>query len=126
MNTRIGQNKGGNIYQGTVNTSVLFELAIDNANEGKKMRAIDIAKESLFFAKKDNEYTAVYIHCFLAALHIELNKLSTARIHLYNAMNRLDKKHYSYTTDLAYINALQNKLNEMDLETPMVKEALAA
>ena len=92
-------------FHGNVNIEKLFELAIDSANKSYKLKAMDIAREALIFAKQSNDYLAVHIHGFLAVLSIDFKKTSHAKIHVYNALNRLDTNHFSYATDKQYLNA---------------------
>jgi len=113
-------------FQGNVNIEKLFELAIETANEGYKLKAMEIAREALIFAKQKNDYIAVYIHGFLAVLCIDFLKTSSARIHIYNAMNRLNTKHFSYVSDHAYLTALLNKLNKIEDNSELLLEPIAA
>jgi hypothetical protein len=127
MKTQIGvQNGSNNIFKAQVNIENLFELAIDTANQGYPLKAMAIAREALIFAKQENKYICIYIHSFLAVLSMDFQKFSNARIHIYNALNRLESKHFSYNTDKQYLSALLNQLESLD-ETPnMVQEAMAA
>ncbi len=113
-------------FLGNVNIENLFEFAIETANKGYKLKAMEIARESLIFAKQSNDYLAVYIHGFLAVLLIDLHKTSTARIHIYNAMNRLDNNHFSVTSDKKYLGALLNKVNLLDSQVGRIAEPIAA
>lgn len=115
-----------NTFKGNVNIEKLFELAIETVNKGYKLKAIEIAREALIFAKQSNDYLALYIHGFLAVLHIDLQKTSTARIHIYNAMNRLNPKHYSAESDKQYLHALLNKINRLESNGSLVAEPIAA
>ena len=100
-----------------INIEQLFEMAIDKANSGNKEKAMSIAREALMAAKQNNDYTAVYIHGFLAVLCMDEKQFTSARIHIYNAQNRLDKRHYSYYTDLEYFEAILSKLNKIDIQS---------
>jgi hypothetical protein len=120
------QNNSIQALHGAINIEKLFELAIETANQSYKLKAMEIAREALIFAKQSNAYLAVYIHGFLAVLNIDFNKTSTARIHLYNAINRLDKTHYSYASDYKYLQALMNKLNKVEDTVSLVAEPIAA
>jgi hypothetical protein len=102
-----------------INIERLFEMAIEKANGGKKQKAAQIAREALVAAKQNNDYIAVYIHGFLAVLCMEDKQFTSARIHIYNAQNRLDKRHYSYHTDLEYFEAILRKLNHLDIQSEM-------
>ena len=113
-------------FLGNVNIENLFELAIETANKGYKLKAMEIAREALIFAKQRKDYLAVYIHGFLAVLNIDLNKTSTARIHIYNAMNRLDNNHFSAASDKKYLGALLNKINLLEQKVSIVSEPIAA
>lgn len=98
--------QSANVFNGQINTEKQFELAIDTANAGYKLKAMEIARETLIFSKQKNEYLAVYIHCFMAALCLEFKQYNNARIHVYNALNRIESKHYSYLTDKEYAETL--------------------
>lgn len=111
---------------GNVNIEKLFELAIENANKGYKLKASEIAREALIYAKQQNDYTAVYIHSFLAVLSLEFKRTSHAKIHIFNALNRLDKKHYSYESDEAYLQALLRKTQKSIEISMSVSEPIAA
>lgn len=100
-----------------INIEQLFEMAIDKANSGNKEKAISIAREALMAAKQNNDYIAVYIHGFLAVLCMDEKQFTSARIHIYNAQNRLDNRHYSYYTDLEYFEAILSKLNKIDIQS---------
>ena len=113
-------------FKGSVNIEKLFELAIETANKSYKLKAMEIAREALIFAKQSNDYLAVYIHGFLAVLNIDLQKTSTARIHIYNAMNRLNDKHYSAVSDKQYLEALLNKINILEGTGSLMTEPIAA
>ena len=113
-------------FKGSVNIEKLFELAIETANKSYKLKAMEIAREALIFAKQSNDYLAVYIHGFLAVLNIDLQKTSTARIHIYNAMNRLNPKHYSAVSDKQYLEALLNKINILEGTGSLMNEPIAA
>jgi len=113
-------------FLGNVHIENLFELAIETANKGYKLKAMEIAREALIFAKQRKDYLAVYIHGFLAVLNIDFNKTSTARIHIYNAMNRLDKNHFSVVSDKKYLGALLNKVNLIEHQVHEVAEPIAA
>lgn len=113
-------------FSGSINVEKLFELAIETANQGYKLKAMEIAREALIFAKQTNDYTMVYIHSFLAVLNTDFNKISSARIHIYNAMNRLNTKHYSYETDNQYLTVLLSKLNKLESPVSKVSEPIAA
>lgn len=115
-----------NTFQGNVNIENLFQLAIESANQGLKLKAMDIAREALIFAKQKNDYIAVYIHSFLAVLSLELNKVSHAKIHVFNALNRLESKHYSFDTDKTYLHALHKKINLLENPVLQVNEPIAA
>lgn len=103
-----------NIFNSKINTEEMFEYAIELANEGNDTRAMEIARESLISAKQNNLYVAIYIHSFMAALSLDKNDLGTARIHIYNAENRLNKNHFSYNTDRTYLRALLALVNKQD------------
>lgn len=105
-NTANYQTQNPNIFSGTINTEKQFELAIETANAGYKLKGMELAREALIFAKQKNEYLAVYIHSFLAVISLDFMKYSNARIHIYNAMNILDKNHFSYKTDKEYMETL--------------------
>ncbi|MBL6876438.1 MAG: hypothetical protein ISR01_06565 [Chitinophagales bacterium] len=113
-------------FQGNVNIEKLFELAIDSANKSYKLKAMDIAREALIFAKQSNDYLAVNIHGFLAVLSIDFKKTSHAKIHVYNALNRLDANHFSYASDKQYLNALLRKINRIDFPIHQLNEPIAA
>ncbi|MEZ4979042.1 MAG: hypothetical protein R2772_07070 [Chitinophagales bacterium] len=99
---------------GDLNIEKLFELAIETANLGYPLKAMAIAREALIFAKQQNKYIAIYIHSFLAVLSMDFLKFSSARIHLYNALNRLDKNHFSYNTDQQYLGALLQQIENLE------------
>ncbi len=113
-------------FQGNVNIEKLFELAIDSANKSYKLKAMDIAREALIFAKQNNDYLAVHIHGFLAVLSIDFKKTSHAKIHVYNALNRLDTNHFSYASDKQYLNALLRKISRIDFPIHQLNEPIAA
>lgn len=100
-----------------INIEKLFEMAIDKANNGNKEKAMSIARDALIAAKQNNNYVVVYIHGFLAVLSMENKQYTSARIHIYNAQNKLDKRHYSYQTDLEYFEAFLRKLNKIDIQS---------
>ena len=108
------QTREKSIFEGNVNLEKLFELAIETANQGYKLKAMNIARECISFAKQTNDYTLVYIHGFLAVLSIDIKKYSSARIHLYHALNRLEKTHFDYKLDFGYLTALQNKIEQLE------------
>ena len=84
-------------------------------------------REALISAKQNNLYVAIYIHSFMAALCLDQHKLGKARIHIYNATNRLNKNHFSYNTDKVYLDALLAMVNKEDKEFKQLQfEALAA
>ncbi len=119
--------QNSNVFNNKKNTEQLFEYAIEQANLGLNTKALEIARESLISAKNSNLYVAIYIHSFMAALSLDFMKYENARIHIYNAKNRLDKNHYSYYTDLSYLEALLKKVNSLDKQYKQMKfEALAA
>lgn len=107
------------IFEGNVNLEKLFELAIETANQGYKLKAMNIARECISFAKQNNDYLLVYIHGFMAVLSMDINKLSSARIHVYHALNRLEKSHFDYKTDFGYLTALQEKIADVEGDTPV-------
>ena len=111
---------------GSVNIEQLFELSIETANKGYKLKASEIAREALIFAKQQNDYTAVYIHGFLAVLSLDFKRTSHAKIHIFNALNRLDKKHLSYESDEAYLQALLRKTHRSEELSLQVREPIAA
>lgn len=116
-----------NIFNSKINTEQMFEYAIDLANDGNDKKAMEIARESLISAKQNNLYLAIYIHSFMAALSLDKNDLGTARIHIYNAENRLNKNHFNYNTDRTYLNALLALVNKQDKEFKQLEfEAMAA
>ncbi len=100
--------------QANLNVENLFDAAINAANKGLKLKAINIAKEALIYAKQQGNYTAIYIHSFLAVLSIDFKQYTNARIHLYHALNLLKQEHFSYKKDLSYIQLLVQKLNQLD------------
>jgi len=119
--------KNSNIFNNKVNTEQMFEFAIEQANKGFNLKAMEVARESLISAKKDNMYVAIYIHSFMAALSLEFMQYENARIHIYNATNRLNKEHYSYNIDKSYLDALLLKVEMQDKEYKQLEfEALAA
>lgn len=93
--SKVQQEKNTSYVQ-KVNVEEIFENAIDMANKQFKLKAMEIAREALIFAKKTNNYLSVYIHGFLAVLHMEMHKTSSARIHVYNAINTLNKDHLAF------------------------------
>jgi hypothetical protein len=103
-----------NLLSGLVDVEKQFETAIEAANTGYKLRAMELAREALMHAKQKNDYTAVYIHSFLAAISIDFKQYNNARIHIYNAVNRLEKGHYSYQSDREYFDALQKALEKAE------------
>lgn len=115
------------IFKAKLDATKLFEMALEFANNGFKLKAMETAREALIFAKQSNNYVAVYIHSFLAVLNVDFRNFSSARIHCYNANNRLDKGHYSFEADKAYIDALLKKISTADREMKQLEfEALAA
>ncbi len=119
--------KNSNIFNSRVNTEQLFEYAIEQANKGFNLKAMEIARESLMSAKKDNLYLSIYIHSFMAALSLDFMQYGNARIHIYNAMNRLNKEHFSYNVDKSYLDALLLKVVNQDKEYKQLEfDALAA
>lgn len=108
------QTREKNIFEGNVNVEKLFELAIETANQGYKLKAMNIARECISFAKQTNDYTLVYIHGFMAVLNIDIKKYSSARIHLYHALNRLENTHFDFKLDFGYLTALQNKIEQLE------------
>lgn len=115
------------LLSGQLNIEKLFELAIETANLGYPLKAMAIAREALIFAKQQNKYISVYIHSFLAVLSMDVLKFSNARIHLYNALNRLDKNHFSYTTDQQYLGALLQQIESLEQNSsPEISRSLAA
>ncbi len=113
-------------FQGSVNIEKLFELAIESANKGYKLKAMEIAREALIFAKQSNDYLAVYIHGFLTVLCIDFKNTSHAKIHVFNALNRLDQKHFSFVSDQQYLNALLKKINRLESPVSHFNEPIAA
>jgi hypothetical protein len=113
-NTANYQTQTPNIYFGNINTEKQFELAIETANAGYKLKAMEMAREALIFAKQNNEYLAVYIHSFLAVISLDFMKYSNARIHIYNAMHGLDKNHFSYNTDKEYMETLLKAIEKAE------------
>lgn len=115
------------IFKSNIDASKLFEMAIEFANTGYKLKAMETAREALIFAKQANDYVAVYIHSFLAVIHMDFKNFSNARIHCYNANNRLDKTHFSFNTDKIYIDALLKKIAYFDRDAKQLEfDALAA
>ncbi|MGB1248543.1 MAG: hypothetical protein ACPG4Z_06625 [Chitinophagales bacterium] len=126
-NTQIFPIAGSNVFNSKVNVEQLFEMAIDFANNGMKDKAIDTAREVLIFAKQSNNYTAVYIHSFLASMMLEKMQCTHARIHCYNALNRLDKNHFDYKTDKQYLESLLVYVEKAETKVGQLEfEALAA
>lgn len=116
-----------NVFNSKINTEQMFEYAIELANAGNDTKAMEIARESLISAKQNNLYVAIYIHSFMAALSLDKKDLGTARIHIYNAVNRLNKDHFSYNTDRTYLNALLALVEKEDKEFKQLEfEAMAA
>jgi hypothetical protein len=101
-------------FIGEVNEEQLFEKAIETANAGYKLKAMEIAREALIYARQNNNYTAVYIHSFLAALCMDFMQFNQARIHIYSAQNRLSKAHYHYQTDKEYLDVLLKALEKAE------------
>lgn len=119
--------KNSNIFNNKINTEQLFEYAIEQANQGYHFKALEIAREALISAKKENMYLAIYIHSFMAALSLDFMQYGNARIHIYNAMNRLNKNHFNYNTDKGYLEALLRKVESMDKEFKQLEfDAMAA
>lgn len=119
--------KNSNIFNNKINTEQLFEFAIEQANKGYNLKALEIAREALISAKKENMYLAIYIHSFMAALSLDFMQYGNARIHIYNATNRLNKNHFSYNTDKGYLDALLRKVETMDRDSKQLEfDALAA
>ena len=116
-----------NIKSIEIKAEELFELAIEKANIGNNKKAFDIAKDALIYSKRNNLYLAIYIHSFLATLSIEFAHYGNARIHIYNAINRLNKNHFNYNEDRGYLEALQVFINKKDREYKQLEfDALAA
>lgn len=116
-----------NVFNSKINTEQMFEYAIDQANLGNDTKAMEIAREALISAKQNNLYVAIYIHSFMAALCLDKLDLGTARIHIYNAVNRLNKNHFSYNIDRNYLNALLALVEKQDKEYKQLQfESMAA
>jgi hypothetical protein len=116
-----------NIFNQRINTEEMFEYAIEQANAGKQNQALDIAREALIKAKQNNLYIALYIHSFMAVLYLDQNNIGNARIHIYNAMNKLSKLHFSYNTDKLYLDTLLALVNKSDKTIKQLQiEAFAA
>ena len=127
VNTQARAIESAPIFQSKLDASKLFEMAIEFANTGYKLKAMETAREALIFAKQSNDYVAVYIHSFLAVVSIDFRQFSNARIHCYNANNLLKKGHFSYETDKRYINALLRQIAKTDVEMKQLEfDALAA
>ncbi|MFT4644950.1 MAG: hypothetical protein ACI8ZX_001357 [Planctomycetota bacterium] len=121
------QIKNANVFNNKINTEQLFEYAIEQANKGYNLKALEIAREALISAKSENMYIAIYIHSFMAALSLDFLQYGNARIHIYNAMNRLNKNHFNYNIDKGYLNALLRKVEKTDKEYKQLEfDALAA
>lgn len=105
-----------NVLNNSAQINELFEYAITQANQGKTNKAIDIARETLFMAKQSNSYTTVYLHTLMANLHIDLGKTTMARLHIYHALNRLNKNHCEYNTDKDYLTALLNSIDKKEVK----------
>lgn len=103
------------VFNSNINTEQMFEFAIEQANLGKNKKAMEIARESLISAKQNNLYVAIYIHAFMAALCLDKKDSGTARIHVYNALNRLNKNHFNYNIDKNYLTALLNLIEKQEL-----------
>ena len=89
-----------------------FAEAIDAINNGKIFESISAAKEALIYAKYAQSYQRVYIHGFLAMLHLDLKKFNNARIHCWHAQNDLDENHRDHDTDLAYYVTLSDEIEK--------------
>lgn len=103
-----------NVFNSKNNTEQMFEYAIEQANIGNEIKAMEIAREALITAKQNNLYLAIYVHSFMAALCIERKDFGSARIHIYNATNKLNANHFSYNTDKVYLDALLALVNKKD------------
>jgi len=126
-NTSSYPTTNSNVFNNKINTEQMFEYAIEQANAGNDTKAMEIARESLISAKQNNLYVAIYIHGFMAALSLDKLDLGTARIHVYNAMNRLNKDHFSYNIDKNYLTALLSLIEKQDPEVKQLKfENMAA
>ncbi|MGB0885914.1 MAG: hypothetical protein ACPGR5_05775 [Chitinophagales bacterium] len=103
-----------NVFNSKNNTEQMFEYAIEQANIGNETKAMEIAREALITAKQNNLYLAIYIHSFMAALCMERKDFGSARIHIYNATNKLNTNHFSYNTDKIYLDALLALIEKKD------------
>ena len=117
LNNQKRRTQGLGFVKTNINIEQLFEMAIEKANKGDNESAEKIARDALIAANQNNEYIAVYIHGFLAVLCMEKKRFTSARIHIYNAQNKLDKRHYSYTTDVEYFEAILKKINKIDIQS---------
>ena len=116
-----------NIKNIEIKAEELFEKAIVCANDGFSKKAFDIARDALIYSKRNNLYLAIYIHSFMAALSIDFTQYGNARIHIYNAINRLNINHFNYKVDRTYLEALLVHVNKVDKEYKQIEfEAMAA
>jgi len=125
-NLRTQTDRHLNIENALSKAEYLFEKAIEKANDGKILQAMDIARDALIFSKTKNLYLAIYIHSFMAALSMDFKQFGNARLHIYNAVNRLNKNHFSYNIDRAYLEALLLKVNNLDKEYKQLEFDVAA
>lgn len=99
---------------GSVNTEVLLEMAVEMANKGNATKALEMAREALIFANRQNDYTKLYVHAFMAVLYLDMRNAEQTRWHIWKANNCLNENHFAFQTDKTYLNALLGKLSRLE------------
>jgi hypothetical protein len=88
----------------------LFREAIKAANNGKTDEAMDLGKEALVYARYVKSPQRVFIHNFLAVLHLEKKKFAVARYHTWQALNDLEGEATTVQKERAYLSTLQKEI----------------
>ena len=90
----------------------LFNEAVQLANSGQPLKAVEVAQEALVFAWHNRSYQYVYINSLLALLNYEMGKLKMASYYCSSAIKSLDRSHYKFKEDAEYLNSFLSNIKK--------------
>lgn len=93
----------------------LFNEAIGAANNGKTDEAIDLGREALVYARYVKSPQRIFIHNFLAVLHLEKKKFAVAKYHTWQAIADLKAEEKEVSLEKSYLVALQREIEIQEL-----------